>query len=309
MSDDDIKPGEKTQRYSASTLQEGASESDKTACLKIVSGSKLGQMFPLDTEDDIVLGRSEGVDLTLTKKDVSRKHASIQFDGNNFVLRDLNSANGTHVNGEKIQEPERLSDGDKVMIGDATILQFSYLDDIKKDFQNQLLETALQDELTRAYNKSYFLNQLQTEFSFAARHRTDLAVILFDIDHFEEINDEYSYQTGDRILIELVELLRQQTRDEDILARYGGGEFIIAAREIPPQDGVTMASRLRKKIANHTFESTDGDEIHITVSIGVAAFPAIDVDSPEELIREADQALYAAKNLGRNRITLRNGES
>ena len=187
-------------------------------------------MFKL-AKAETVLGRSDDVDLRLNDDGVSRHHAAVRMDGDRAVLTDLDSANGTFINGVRISSPRVLSDGDKISMGGATILKFTYQDALDEQLAKQLYESAVYDGLTGLYNRRAFDERLRAELAFANRHGKPLALMIADIDHFKRINDEHGHPFGDQVLREIARRLAATTRAEDVLARFGGEEFIILCRE------------------------------------------------------------------------------
>lgn len=158
---------------------------------------------------------------------------------------------------------------------------------------------AITDGLTGLFNHRYFQERLSSEFSRLGRLSMDLSLLLIDIDYFKKINDTYGHPVGDEVLKAVAETIRKTIRDIDIPARYGGEEFALL---LPGTDGdgaVKMAERLRSSILKQRFPFEKG-EITVTVSIGISTAPA-DANNKEELIKKADDALYKAKDKGRNR--------
>ena len=122
-----------------------------------------------------------------------------------MVLEDLGSTNGTYCNGARVTR-QALSEGDKILLGSTTILKFSYQDQLDEAFQRQMSESALRDGLTRAYNKRYFGERIESELQYALRHDTPLSLIFLDIDHFKRINDVHGHQAGDTCWSQLATL-------------------------------------------------------------------------------------------------------
>jgi diguanylate cyclase (GGDEF)-like protein len=170
----------------------------------------------------------------------------------------------------------------------------------------QVQESAHTDDLTGLSNRRFFYLTAQKEWERAERYGRPLSAIMFDIDHFKQINDTYGHVTGDKLLIALANRCRNALRATDILSRYGGDECIL----ILPETGITearhVAERLRMNIASAPFE-TDGHTLTITISLGIATLGA-NCTSLDELIRHCDEALYRAKRAGRNRIEMGQGE-
>src|SRR5262249_39648714 len=188
--------------------------------------------------------------------------------------------------------------------GATTILKFTYIDDLEVTFQRKMLEAALRDGLTGAFNKRYFLERLGTELAFAQRHSTPLSLILMDVDHFKKVNDTYGHPAGDEVLVALTKVAHEIIRKEDVFARYGGEEFAVLCRSVDVASAGVLAERLRDRIAS-TVVQYEGERIPITVSLGVAdLFDDLASANPEKLIAAADHALYKAKQGGRNQVVL-----
>jgi two-component system, cell cycle response regulator len=301
------EPSETTMIVNTEMLQqarEGLNERDQ-AYLIVISGPHVGRMYKVD-QADITMGRSPKVDLQLNDVGVSRKHARIVCRGEDVFVEDLKSANGTYINGRRVTSDYQLQDGDKITLGTTTILKFTYHDKLDEDFQREMFDAALRDGLTGAYNKKYLMNHLRSELSYALRHGTHLSVLMFDVDHFKNTNDTYGHLAGDRILARLSELAKQSIRGEDTFARYGGEEFTIVCRGISIEQCARLGNRIRKLIAQTDFVY-EGQSIPVTISVGVSGVPGINARTPEDLIGAADEALYAAKNAGRNRVMIKSG--
>src|SRR5690606_348909 len=150
------------------------------------------------------------------------------------------------------------------------------------------------------------IDQLRTEFSYAKRHNTELSLVIFDLDHFKRINDTYGHVPGDHVLIQLAELVQSMLRTEDVFARYGGEEFVIILRGTALRDAGILAERIRAAVERRSFLTGD-TRLPVTVSIGVAAVHT-SISDPLALVEQADAALYAAKEAGRNRVLLKFAE-
>jgi diguanylate cyclase (GGDEF)-like protein len=224
------------------------------------------------------------------------------LNGQDIHIEDLGSSNGTLVNGEKV-ERNVLRDGDKIRLGETTILKFTFHDRLDESFVQKMYEAALRDPLTKAFNKKYLIDQLGQEISYARRHRTKLSFILFDLDHFKRVNDTHGHLACDRVLAQLGQLALSLLRAEDVFARYGGEEFGIVARAISLEQAGLLAERLRARVESTPFD-IGGSHLRLTLSLGVAMWSP-QMNTPTDLIEAADAALYDAKRSGRNRYVLR----
>lgn len=168
--------------------------------------------------------------------------------------------------------------------------------ELQKKFEERLLNIARMDELTKIYNRRYFNEVMEHEISNVNRYNYPLTIILYDIDKFKNINDMYGHTRGDEILIELATFVQQHIRENDILARWGGEEFAVILPHTDENNAVHVAEKLREGIESHIF----CENLQITCSFGVAHYMM--GETLDDLFRRTDNALYKAKNLGRNRV-------
>jgi diguanylate cyclase (GGDEF)-like protein len=313
VTDDERPPrgfSEETNSTPLVRLTDASAAGPKRPCLVMIAGPRLGEIFPIDGE--LVIGRDPDAQLRLADDEsVSRRHAMVRATTEGGALiKDLSSANGTYVDGARVTESP-LAEGVKIRVGQTVVLKYALYDQIEELAQRQLLESALRDSLTHAFNRRYFLQRLQAEIRFAERHASDLALLMIDLDHFKAINDRHGHPYGDTVLRKVCELLSQTLRAEDVIARYGGEEFVVLARGIPKEHAIALADRLRKLVAAARINRADSQEpaTSITISVGVSVYPLTPARNPDEttddaqtLIARADAALYRAKQAGRNRV-------
>ncbi|MFN5173707.1 MAG: PleD family two-component system response regulator [Holosporaceae bacterium] len=171
-----------------------------------------------------------------------------------------------------------------------------------REIYEKSLTLAHIDELTGLYNRRYFNNHLETLFKKTREQGGALAVMMVDIDFFKKINDTYGHDGGDVVLKQVASRLQDAIRGYDIVARLGGEEFAMIMPALRPDQAPQAAERLRQRIANEAFTLPDGQSIQVTVSIGLFNQTLHDHDTPESVMKLADQALYAAKRGGRNRV-------
>jgi diguanylate cyclase (GGDEF)-like protein len=159
-------------------------------------------------------------------------------------------------------------------------------------------ENALTDELTKLPNRRALAQRFLQEMQRARRHQKAISFLMIDLDHFKQVNDTYGHLNGDAVLAELASILRSGLRESDVCARYGGEEFGLILTETTESGARTLAERIRTKVAAATFPGG----LKLTISVGVAA-----TDEPAlftSLMEKADQALYAAKQGGRNQVRI-----
>ena len=167
--------------------------------------------------------------------------------------------------------------------------------------QAELTELATLDGLTGLYNHRTFYVLLRGELARAQRFNRPVSLLLLDIDHFKSVNDTYGHQAGDAVLKDLGALLGREAREIDRICRYGGEEITIILPETDIDAAAGIAERLRASVQAHTFAAGNGASLHLTVSIGAASWP-LHASNIQGLVSEADAAMYAAKQAGRNRV-------
>jgi len=287
----------------AHALTPTPSDQCRSAHLIVLSGTNVGQVFKLTAASNTI-GREDGVEVQILDAGISRRHAIVAKNGAGYELRDAVSRNGTFSNNKRVDNPQPLQDGDKIQIGVMTILKFTFDDAPEANYAQAMYDAALRDGLTGVFNRRYFEERLRSEFAFASRHGVGLALLMLDLDHFKKVNDTRGHLAGDFILKEFSQLVSRSSRAEDVLSRYGGEEFAILCRETGVMQASVLAERIRHEVSSHhfVFENT---LIPITVSIGLATLPDPAINAPEGLVLAADEALYQAKDRGRNCVVAR----
>lgn len=271
------------------------------------SPATIGRMTKLD-KAELIMGRSSETALQIEDDGVSRKHAKVvQASSGHFQLVDLGSTNGTFLNGIKVSVAN-LQDGDKIQIGSNTVLKFSIQDQLEEQYQRSIYESATRDGLTRIFNKKYFLDTLRKEFAYCLRHRVALSLVMFDVDHFKRINDDHGHAAGDQVLAAVARALQGALRAGDFAARLGGEEFLVGCVDADAARAATLGERLRAAVAAlQPTPPASGTSLHCTVSVGISR-SITDAAQWDAALREADQALYAAKQGGRNRVVRADAE-
>ena len=168
---------------------------------------------------------------------------------------------------------------------------------------NRIKKLSITDGLTGLYVYRYFQDKLEEELRRAQRYQEQLSVIVVDIDGFKKVNDTHGHLVGDMVLKEMSQILRNVCREVDIIARYGGDEFVVILPQTEREGSFYLAERARKAIKNYDFQSPEHEPIRLTVSCGVASLIP-EIKDKESLIKKADDALYRAKNEGKNKTAL-----
>jgi two-component system cell cycle response regulator len=205
------------------------------------------------------------------------------------------------VNGLRLGAHDYLRkpfEANELMARVSAALRTKWLQDELRTRNAELDRVSRIDVLTNIYNRRHLDEHLRSVISSARRHDRSVGVLLADIDHFKDVNDEHGHLAGDAVLREVASRLQQAMRTEDALGRWGGEEFLAVLTDTPPEGVRIMAERLRQVIAAAPFTLDDGSQIRVTVSVGHTN----GTDDAEVLVHRADDALYVAKAEGRNRI-------
>lgn len=247
------------------------------ACLVVIYGQAIGQKFVLKP-GEILIGRSSQAAIQIDHESVSRRHAKVTFSDNGVTMQDLGSTNGTYVNDEPITE-RPLQNGDLIKVG-RTILKYLSTDNIEVAYHEEIYRLTTIDGLTRCFNARYVREQLVREVSRATRYNRPLSLVMFDVDDFAKMNEEYGHLAGDAVLAQLGKRLGKRIRREDVFARTGGGEFAIVAPEIDKSGALNLSNRMLRIIGDTAF-GFDDVQIPVTCSIGIGTLAEVNLDEIE----------------------------
>lgn len=294
------KDDPKTERLTIPDTGQGFSKittSSDRACLVVIYGPELGKRAPLG-HGAFEIGRSSRSDLPIDQESISRQHARITFDGYQHVIEDLGSTNGTFVNDQGLKRAA-LKDGDQIKLG-RSILKYMSGDNIEADYHEEIYRLMTMDALTQTHNRRYFNEALEREVQRSLRYRRALSLVMFDIDHFKQINDTHGHVAGDGVLRQLSLVVKPRLRQQDVFARVGGEEFAVLLPEVEPPGALVAAEKVRRIVEGARFVVSE-TEFGCTISVGVTSFDAR-MSSPAMLYDAADKNLYEAKRSGRNRV-------
>ena len=281
------------------------------ACFVIISGNEENKKFNLFTQKEsdipidqvskkIKIGRSiNDNEIILFDKFVSSSHALIEQSGENFYIDDRKSRNGTFLNEEKINEKTLLRNQDKIKMGN-TILKFLQ-GDVEALFLDNLRRKVNIDGLTGAYNKQYFEDNFKSAFFRAKRYDNEFAIIIFDIDDFKRINDNYGHNAGDYVLSTLAKVIKSRVRETDIFSRIGGEEFAIICAETGIENSYRLAEVIRQLVENTDF-IYETIKIPVTISLGVCELNE-SMNDEKDMFKACDLLLYNSKKTGKNKVS------
>jgi diguanylate cyclase (GGDEF)-like protein len=262
------------------------------------TGPGMGARYAL-SDSPVVLGRGNDCDIRINDHSVSRRHARIQPGADGYYAVDLQSTNGTFVN-DVPASICKLKDGDYLRVGNC-IYRFLAGGNVEAEYHEEIYRLTIIDALTDIHNKRYLLEFLDRELSRSARYKRPLALILFDLDRFKNINEELGHLGGDFTLRELAACVKGGVRKEELFARYGGEEFAVVLPETNFEGAAAVAERIRILVEKHLFQY-EGKSYPVTISVGVSFTDGDVALTPNELIQQADAKLFQAKHAGRNRV-------
>jgi two-component system, cell cycle response regulator len=270
---------------------------DAPACMVVLYGGELGRRTELP-QHGITIGRDDDNAIHVELHTMSRRHARLFVADGKHHIEDLGSTNGTFVNEQELSCPTQLRNGDLVRCGGAV---FKFIDggNVEALYHEEIYRLTITDGLTQVANKRHFVDFLEREIVRAARHGRPLSLVIFDVDHFKLLNDEFGHLAGDRVLQGLAALVNKEVRRDELLARYGGEEFAVVLPETSVDSAALFCERIRADIESATFDYDD-EPLHVTISLGATALEP--TDTLETLVARADANQYKAKEAGRNRV-------
>jgi diguanylate cyclase (GGDEF)-like protein len=273
--------------YAAPSLQ---------ATLTLLTGSRAGH-FVATGGTPVTLGRASDADLVIDDDaGVSRHHARIGRTANGvFFAEDLGSTNGTFVGSQRIGAATPLQAGELLQLGPNVRVRFAVVDSAEAALRKRLYESSMHDPLTHVFNRQYLNARLVAEISSARRSGGNVNVLMIDIDNMKAVNDLYGHLAGDRALCAIAARIQRMLRGEDVLARYGGDEFVVVSAG-EAEDGWPLAERVRRAVDGLQM-SARGRDVRITASVGVGSLSQIDAtdDPVGALLFLADARMYEAK--------------
>jgi two-component system cell cycle response regulator len=271
------------------------------ATLMVLTGTHAGQLVSVDGAA-LIIGCAADADVIVDEAGVSSHHARVGRIGEGrFYVQDLKSENGTFVTSRRI-DVSPLSDGDRIQLGPHLRMRFGMLDATEESLHRRLYESSVRDPLTQVFNRRYLGDRLVAEIAHARRSKGEVAILMADLDRFKQVNDRFGHLAGDRALCLVATRLVGVIRVEDVLARYGGDEFVILARETNRAEATLLAERIRHAIEALPMGAAGGQRVGMTVSVGVASL--LEVEPSDEpalaLLALADERMYRAKRSREN---------
>jgi diguanylate cyclase (GGDEF)-like protein len=264
----------------------------------VIHGPERGRRFVVG-EGPFVIGRSPEANLVINDERVSRQHATIVCEDDEWRIRDGASRNGTFLNEARITD-EPLRDRDRIRI-DRSVLRFRTATDIEAAYHDEIYELMRADGLTGLTNDRVLSDAIDREVRRSERYRRPLTLVLFEVDRFPEAVKAYGGQGGDAVLMQLAELLLQQFRRDDVFCRLDGERFGVLVPEVEGLNALTIADKLWRTVRDAVFVNDAAQQMRVTVSVGLASLDG-ERRTREQLRTDALRALERAQDRGGNCI-------
>jgi two-component system cell cycle response regulator len=271
--------------------------------VEAASGAEALDFLATDRPDLVVLGRTlpdmDGLDL------LPRLKAS-ELDFVPVLVASHRSETAERVRGLQRGADDyipRPCDPAELLARARALLRTKQTHDRIRKLQMTLEQMVVSDPLTGLHNRRYLMDRLLQEMQRSDRHGEPLAFAMMDLDAFKVVNDQYGHVLGDKVLRAVGSAIAKSVRVSDIAARYGGDEFAVILPHTPPEGAMRVCERLLRNISDVILQDETGKAFRVTASMGLAYYPADDVETPEDLVHSADGALYGAKRSGKNRYT------
>jgi diguanylate cyclase (GGDEF)-like protein len=266
--------------------------------LVVISGNEMGARVRV--EKNVLIGRDPSADLVLTDAGVSWQHARLEDRGDSWALVDLGSTNGTAVNGKKSAECV-LARNDKLVFG-RTVVRFEVQDALEQAYDEQVERMLTLDDLSGLFVRRKFDAELGLMLEAARAKGSAVGLLVMDMDGVKKINDTHGHLFGAYTIGEAGHVIGRVIGPRGIASRFGGDEFSAAFPGLDARATAALGEEIRVAIAEHRFER-EGIRLAPGISVGAAAFPA-NADDAATLFQRADEALYRAKQGGKNRVSL-----
>jgi two-component system cell cycle response regulator len=271
--------------------------------IEAVSGAEVLDFLATDRPDLVVLGRTlpdmDGLDLLPSLKSNELEFLPVLVASNRGETAE-------RVRGLQLGADDYISrpcDPAELLARVRALLRTKQTHDRIRKLQATLEQMVVNDPLTGLHNRRYLMDRLLQEMQRSDRHGEPLAFAMLDLDSFRPINDQYGHILGDKVLRAVGNAIAKSIRVSDIAARYGGDEFGVILPQTPPEGAMRVCERLLRTISELILQDENGKSCRVTASLGLAYYPADDVETPEDLVHSADGALYGAKRSGKNRFT------
>ncbi|MCC6749390.1 MAG: diguanylate cyclase [Deltaproteobacteria bacterium] len=294
-----LHPANQTLRLSTDDVSRLRQQHQRRGSLVVIAGTPADVGMHLVVEGEVVIGR-DAPGILLRDVGTSRRHAEVRRDGDLYTVRDLGSTNGTRLNDVPLQGVQTLRDGDQILLG-QTVIRFNLVDETEATFFSELNRQVGTDHLTGLVSKPRFDAAMAEALRAARAAGGQLAALMMDMDNLKGINDRHGHHVGAGTIRQVGELLSRVLAGRGEACRFGGDEFSAYLPGAGLAQALAVGEEIRAEVAASRFV-VDGTTVSATLSIGVAELTP-QLTAAEELLRQADAALYRAKAAGRNRVS------
>lgn len=278
----------------------------RRAFVVVLAGDRMGETFALDPVYTTI-GRGLTATVRINDEGISRTHAAVAVEDGVYYLSDAGSTNGTFANGDRVDK-HPLREGDRIQLGAASVLRFTFFEDSADDYQRDLYESSLRDRMTGLFSRGYFNNRLESDVAVALRHGKPLALVRFEVDRIARVREQVGPAGVDQVLRDMSRTILEITRSDDLLARAGDDDFAFLCRDVDAMRAARAAQRIRETIAARPF-AAGRETVSLTLSMGVADLALLHEPTAEMLIKAADAALTIARRAGGNRVEIYDPEN
>ncbi|MFZ5469857.1 MAG: diguanylate cyclase domain-containing protein [Myxococcota bacterium] len=278
--------------------------SKRVGTLVVIEGSEADLGLCVAIDGQVTLGRDFAAELPLTDSGISRRHAQVRAvegrgERRSYEVRDLDSTNGTRLNGKKVSKAKKLADGDKIFLG-RTVVRFTLADELEAQYHARLGGLLAVDDLTGLITKRRFDAAFAEALAAARAQGRALGVLMMDLDDLKQINDRHGHAVGAHTISQVGRVLGQVLSPRGLVTRFGGDEFFAYLPGCDRRATQATAEKVRETLRKTPIEK-DGVRLVATMSIGVAVLPE-DGETTEALFSAADRALYRVKRAGKDGV-------
>lgn len=266
--------------------------------LVVLYPQKMFKQFPLEV-GTAILGRGQEADIKLEDELVSRKHCAVSFDGSQVYVQDLDSTNGTYVDGNPIQS-FALGEDNRLQVG-SMVLKLEMNNPLNGSFDLKIYEASTLDDQTGVSNYRTFMNRSLGEIILAKKNSLYINILMVETDHLEQLGESLGAQSSEFILKEIARILKEEKRDTDLLARYSEGKFVILMTGISPDDARKIADKIRAAVEKNRFSWKDS-VVPVSVSVGLLSKQGENIATIQEMVTESKRLLETAKESGGNKV-------
>ena len=271
--------------------------------IAIMAGPNKGQYFEMPASGVVTLGRGGDSSVQILDKGMSRCHANLFYHEGKVHIEDLQSTNGTYINKKKYTDPVELKHGDKIFLGASTLLMVVEKGDCKTGMPKFDLEELTCDPLTKLMDNQSCLKCLKQTYRDSKHADSPFCMLMIKVDDFDQVKDSFGTMGGDQVLIQIAEILKQLSREQDYVCHFSKEVFLIVCPESDAFMGIEFAEQIRSTIEDSAFLYKTY-QIRVTASIGISNYPENGMQSETQIVEFAHNAMHHAEKSGKNSASM-----